>query len=399
MLIIDISAYFACNKPIQHMPQINYRVIVALAATLIFSGFLQVSCAQPKTNIVKSEDAVFIVDTVASEISIPFGMTFLPDGHLLVTDRSAGKIWKVNPKTKTKSLIGNPPVVHGKGQGGMLDIAAHPDYAKNGWIYLSYSASKDGLNGTVVERFRLKDDQRTDVERLFTCNPFFKNDAHYGSRLVFDKGYLYFTIGERSALRDSAQVLTNHFGKVMRIHDDGRVPSDNPFVNTPGAMPEIWSYGHRNPQGLTRNPFTGDLLESEHGPKGGDELNVVKPGKNYGWPIITYGTEYSGQPINNGKTEQDGLEQPLKYYKPSIGPSGLIVYSGSQFPAWKGNVFTGALALMHLNRLVVEGGKVVKEERLFEGRSWRVRNVQQSADGYIYFGVDGGVVMRMRPSK
>ena len=376
-----------------------YRRIAAFAFALTLMGAAQISCAQPRSSLVKSEDATFVIDTVATEITIPFGMTFLPDGHLLVTDRSNGKIYKVNPKTRTKTAIGNAPVVHAKGQGGMLDIALHPDHAKNGWIYLSYSEPKDGLNGTVVERFRLKDDQRTDVERLFTCSPFFKNDAHYGSRLVFDKGYLFFTIGERSALRDSAQTLTNHFGKVIRIHDDGRIPADNPFVNTPGAKPEIWSYGHRNPQGLFQNPITGDLLESEHGPKGGDELNVVKGGKNFGWPIITYGTEYSGQPINNGKTEQDGLEQPLKYYKPSIGPSGLLVYTGDKFPGWKGNVFTGALALMHLNRLVVEGGKVVKEERLFEGRNWRVRNVEQGPDGNIYFGVDGGVVMRMRPAK
>jgi glucose/arabinose dehydrogenase len=381
------------------MIHIISRRMATLAITLLISGATMVSCAQQSGAIVKSEDASFVVDTVATEITIPFGMAFLPDGHLLVTDRSNGKIWKVNPNSRAKTLIGSAPVVHGKGQGGMLDIALHPDHAKNGWIYLSYSSAQDGVNGTVVERFKLKNDQRTEVERLFTCSPFYKNDAHYGSRLVFDKGYLYFTIGERSALRDSAQTLTNHFGKVMRIHDDGRIPSDNPFVNTPGAKPEIWSYGHRNPQGLFLNSMTGELLESEHGPKGGDELNVIKPGKNYGWPIITYGTEYSGQPINNGKTEQEGLQQPLKYYKPSIGPSGLLVYTGDKFPGWKGNVFTGALALMHLNRLVIEGGNVVKEERLFQGKNWRVRNVEQGPDGYIYFSVDGGVVMRIRPAK
>jgi glucose/arabinose dehydrogenase len=395
---VNYSAYFADNKRYKMTHLISPRM-ATLAIALLFTGAANISCAQQSGAIVKSEDASFVVDTVATEISIPFGMAFLPDGHMLVTDRSNGKIWKVNPKTKAKTAIGNAPVVHAKGQGGMLDIALHPDFAKNGWIYLSYSAAQDGLNGTVVERFKLKNDQRTDVERLFTCSPFFKNDAHYGSRLVFDKGYLFFTIGERSALRDSAQTLTNHFGKVIRIHDDGRVPADNPFVNTPGAKPEIWSYGHRNPQGLFLNPMTGELLESEHGPKGGDELNVVKSGRNYGWPIITYGTEYSGQPINNGKTEQEGLQQPLKYYKPSIGPSGLLVYTGNEFPAWKGNVFTGALALMHLNRLVVEGGNVVKEERLFQGKNWRVRNVEQGPDGYIYFGVDGGSVMRIRPAK
>jgi glucose/arabinose dehydrogenase len=185
-----------------------FRQMAAFTITLLLTGATQYSCAQSPSNVVKSEDATFAVDTVASEITIPFGMAFLPDGHMLVTDRSNGKIWKVNPKTKAKTAIANPPVVHAKGQGGMLDIALHPDFAKNGWIYLSYSAVQDGLNGTVVERFKLKNDQRTDVERLFTCSPFFKNDAHYGSRLVFDKGYLFFTIGERSALRDSAQTLT-----------------------------------------------------------------------------------------------------------------------------------------------------------------------------------------------
>ena len=369
-----------------------------MAVTILLAAS-HISCAQSKSRVTKTESVDIVVDTIARNITIPFGMAFLPDGSMLVTDRSEGKIWKVDPKKGDKTALQNVPAVHGKGQGGMMDIALHPDYANNGWIYFSYTLKKDSLNGTVVDRARLKGNALTDIQRLFTCSPFYKNEAHFGSRFVFDNGYLFFTIGERSALRDSAQKLSNHFGKVIRIRDDGSVPTDNPFVAVPGAMPEIWSYGHRNPQGLVLNTVTGELYESEHGPKGGDELNVIRSGKNYGWPIITYGTEYTGTLINNGLTEKEGLEQPLKYYKPSIGPSGLAFYTGDKFPMWKGNVFTGALALQHLNRLVVENGKVVKEERIFEGRNWRVRDVKQGPDGYLYFSVDGGMVMRIRPAK
>lgn len=180
---------------------------------------------------------------------------------------------------------------------------------------------------------------------------------------------------------------------------DGTIPADNPFVKTAGAHPEIWSYGHRNPQGITFHPQTGDLWESEHGPKGGDEINIIEPGKNYGWPVITYGIDYSGAPIGAGITEKEGLEQPLKYYKPSIGPSGMLFYTGDKIPGWKGNLFIGALALTHLNRLVIKDNKVVQEERIFEEKKWRVRSLKQGPDGFLYIGVDGGMVIRIRPSK
>jgi len=371
--------------------------ILAIAGHLCLVSLF--SCAQKQLGVVKTELVELTVDTVATEITIPFGMTFLPDGDLLVTDRNEGKIWRVNPRRRTKILLQNVPKVFTEGQAGMLDITLHPDYKRNGWIYLSYSAIHDSLNGTSVDRFRLQDNRLTDVQRIFTCDPFFRNSLHFGDRMVFHDGYLFLTIGERSVLRDSAQSLSNHFGKVIRVRDDGSVPTDNPFYHTPGAKKEIWTYGHRNPQGLFREPATGILYESEHGPKGGDELNVIQPGNNYGWPIITYGTEYSGKLINNGLSEKDGLQQPLKFYKPSIGPSGLVVYTGDRFPMWKGNVFTGALALQHLNRLVIRDGKVEKEERIFEGNRWRVRNVVQGPDGYLYIGVDGGMVLRLRPAK
>jgi len=371
--------------------------ILALALPMTLAALA--SCAQKPAKVVKTEAVDIAVDTVASDITIPFGMAFLPNGDLLVTDRNEGKIWRVDPRRRTKTALSNVPRAFTEGQAGMLDIALHPDHRSNGWIYLSYTAIRDSLNGTVVDRFRLKDGALTDVQRIFTCDPFFKNSLHFGDRLVFHDGHLFLTVGERSALRDSAQSLSNHFGKVIRIRDDGSIPSDNPFYNTPGAKKEIWTYGHRNPQGLFRDPATGTLYESEHGPKGGDELNIIRPGRNYGWPVITYGTEYSGKLINNGLAEKEGLEQPLKYYKPSIGPSGLVVYTGDRFPMWKGDVFTGAMALQHLNRLVIRDGQVVREERIFEGNRWRVRNVVQGPDGNLYIGVDGGMVLRIRPAK
>ncbi len=355
--------------------------------------------AQKKSAVVKTEVASLVLDTIAKGITIPFAIEFLPDGKMLVSDRSDGKIWLVNPASKTKTALKNVPEVFNDGQAGMMDILIHPDYASNGWIYYSYSAKKDGLNGTVVERAKLDGNTLAGRQQIFTTHPFYKNGAHFGGRLVLTKGYLYITIGERYALKDSAQLLGNDLGKIIRLKDDGTIPADNPFVETPGAWPEIWSYGHRNSQGITLHPETGALWESEHGPKGGDEINIVEPGKNYGWPVITYGIDYSGQPVGEGITEKQGMEQPLKYYKPSIGPSGMMFYTGDKIPAWKGNLFIGAMALTHLNRLVIKDSKVIKEERIFEDKKWRVRSLKQGPDGYLYLGVDGGMVLRIREAK
>jgi glucose/arabinose dehydrogenase len=374
----------------------NFRLLFATAIVLFFSNSLY---AQKKSSVIKTKTASIKLDTIVRDITIPYGMEFLPDGNMLVTDRSESKIWLVDPAKKTKTALKNVPSAYGKDQAGMMDIILHPDYVKNGWIYFSYSAEKDGLNGTVVDRAKLEGSSLIARERVFTSHPFYKNGAHYGSRLVISKGYLFITIGERYALKDSAQFLANNLGKVIRIKDDGSIPADNPFVLIPGARTEIWSYGHRNPQGLALHPESGELWENEHGPKGGDEINIIHPGKNYGWPVITYGIDYSGEPIGAGITEKQGLEQPLKYYKPSIGPSDMIFYTGDKIPGWKGNLFIGALALTHLNRLVIKENKVIGEERLFENKKWRVRSVQQGPDGYIYLGVDGGMIIRIRPSE
>jgi glucose/arabinose dehydrogenase len=373
----------------------NAGILMAIAMQIVFGA----SCSrgQKKNWTFTTSSAKIKVEMVADGITIPFGMTFLPDGRMLVTDRSEGKILIVNPADGSKKSLTNVPAVHGQDQGGMLDIMLHPDYATNGWIYFSYSAIKDGLNGTVVERAKLNGAALTDRQVIFTTFPFFDNGAHFGSRLVISKGYIFITIGERYRLKDSAQLLGNDLGKVIRLHDDGKVPADNPFVNTPGARPEIWSFGHRNPQGLTIHPTTGELWENEHGPKGGDEINVIQPGKNYGWPVITYGVDYSGAKIGEGITKKEGMEQPLKYFKPSIGPSGMAFYTGDVFPAWKGHLFIGALALTHLNRLEIRNNQVVAEERLFDNQDWRVRSVIQGPDGLLYIGVDGGMILRIRP--
>jgi glucose/arabinose dehydrogenase len=366
------------------------RVLLG-TAFLLSSAF---AFAQKKSKT--SATSPYRLDTVVKGVTIPYGMDFLPDGRMLVTDRSEGKIYLVN-KGRKESLK-NVPTVYAKDQAGIMDILVHPDYARNGWIYYSYSAIREGVNGTVVERAKLQGSALTDRQVLFTTVPFYSNGAHYGCRLALKDGYLFLTIGERYSLRDSAQKLGNHLGKVIRIREDGTVPSDNPFATVAGARPEIWSYGHRNPQGLAIHPETSELWEGEHGPKGGDEVNLVRPGRNYGWPVITYGVEYSGATIGDGITQKEGMEQPIHFYKPSIGPSGMVFYTGDAFPQWKGSLFMGALALTHLNRLVIENNKVVKEERLFEDKKWRVRSVKQGPDGFLYIGVDGGMVLRIRPA-
>ena len=236
-----------------------------------------------------------------------------------------------------------------------------------------------------------------DRERIFSALPYYKEPNHFGCRLLLNDGYLFITMGERYYLRDSAQTLGNHLGKVLRVFEDGSIPPDNPFVNAKGALPEIWSYGHRNPQGLAINPVTGELWEHEHGPKGGDEINIIRPAVNYGWPVICYGIDYDDKPIGDGITEKEGMEQPLYYYVPSIAPSGMEFYTAETIPQWKGNLFIGAMALKHLNRLVIEGNKVIKEERLLVEKKWRVRCVRQGPEGFLYLGIDNGGIVRIKP--
>jgi aldose sugar dehydrogenase len=303
----------------------------------------------------------------------------------------------VNTKSGEKSLLQEVPKVVGKGDCGMLDILVHPDYTNNGWLYFSYSEGDDSSSTMVVDRAKLDGLKMVQRQRLFTALPYYKKPLHHGSRLVLKDGYLFIAMGEKTDLQDSAQTLNNHLGKVLRIFEDGRVPDDNPYVNTPNAKPEVWSYGHRNSNGLALNPVTGELWEHEHGPKGGDEINIIKPTLNYGWPVISYGVNYDDTPVNEGLAEKEGMEPPLYYYKPSIAPSGMQFYTSDVIPAWKGDLFIGAMVLKHLNRLVIRDNKVVKEERLLADKNWRVRSVKQGPDGYLYLGVDGGRILRIMP--
>ena len=341
------------------------------------------------------------VEVVATGMRVPFGMAFLPDGRAVVTDRP-GTLWIVDVRTGAMSRVTGVPAVSDSVDGGLLDVAVHPDYARNGWLYYAYSERTDTGKATVVERAHLRDTRLIDRQRLFTAWPAVNGDYHFGSRLVLRDGYVFITLGERE-ISQLAQELWTDLGKVVRLHEDGRIPNDNPFVGRAGARPEIWSYGHRNPHGLAVHPETGELWESEHGPLGGDEINVIKRGLNYGWPIVTFGREYDGGPVGDGLTQAMGMEQPVHHYATSTALSGLAFYTGSPFPQWRNNIFVGAMTPRYLSRLTIVNGRVAREERMLLEKRWRVRVVQQGPDGFLYLGVQrdpdgtGGIIARIRP--
>jgi glucose/arabinose dehydrogenase len=353
----------------------------------------------------------FQTEVVATGLKQPSAMIFLPDGNALVVERQKGVDLLDVKSGKLTSLEGGPEVLIGTDTGvhnsnrpatltgedaGFHDIILHPDYAKNGWIYLSYSDGPRERSTTVVDRFHLRDNKLVERQRIFTADAYSEDRFHYGGRMAFVGGYLYLTVGDRHH-QDRAQELDTHAGKILRLSDDGSAPPDNPFVGTKDAKPEIWTFGHRNPQGLVVNPESGDLWEHEHGPLHGDELNIIHRGANYGWPVISYGWQYSGGPIGKGITTEKGMEQPLWVWTPSIAPSGIIFYTGSKFPQWRGNIFLGAMARRNLTRLVIQDGQVVVEERLMNAKAGRVRLVAQSPDGYLYIGNDDGQLLRLWP--
>ena len=355
--------------------------------------------SKPTSNLFSSEGQTVKLDTVASGMKSPWGMAFLPDGDMLVTDRN-GEVYRVGKGGQKTQVSGGPtPVV--EGQGGLLDVALHPDFAQNGLVYMSYSAMKmegeQKLSSTAVVRAKLAGNALTEQKIIFEALPYAKTRHHYGSRLQFDKqGFLYISVGDRGSEKINPQFLDRDAGKVHRIHDDGRIPADNPFVGKGDAHGSVYSYGHRNPQGMTRNPQTGAIWTDEHGPRGGDEVNIIKKGANYGWPVICYGINYDGKPITN-LTAKEGMEQPLTYWLPSIGPSGMAFVEGNKYPGWKGNLLVGSLRFQYLNRCVLEGNKVVKEENLLKNIG-RLRNVKMGPDGYIYVSVEEpGYLFRLMP--
>src|SRR5882757_2483537 len=359
-----------------------------------------------------SERLRFRTDVVATGLKQPSAMVFLPDGRALLVERQKGiDLLDVKSGSLTavdggpEALIGTDTGVHDANRpatltgedAGLHDIALHPDYAKNGWIYLSYSEGPRERSTTVVDRYHLRENKLVDRQRILTADAYSEDRFHYGGRMAFIDGYLYITVGDRHH-QDRAQELDNHAGKILRLRDDGSVPPDNPFVGRADAKPEIWTYGHRNPQGLFVHPETGELWEHEHGPLGGDELNIIHRGANYGWPVISYGWQYSGGPIGKGITTQEGMEQPLWVWTPGIAPSGMFFYTGTKFAPWRGNIFIGAMAGRNLTRLVIQDGRVVVEERLMNRQVGRTRLVAQSSDGFIYVGNDDGQLLRLRPS-
>lgn len=371
------------------------RVIIFFILLVVIGG-----CVDNKEiRISESSAGPLKLELIVDEIPVPFGMTFLADSLLLVTDRPSGAIFMVDVIRGNKKRLRGVTPSFANGDGGALDILAHPDYRKNGWIYFAHSIGDSAKSTLAIERFQIVGDSVVNVHKLATILPYFDKPNHYGTRMALDKGYLYFSMGDRYHLPDSAQSLGNHLGKIMRIKEDGAVPDDNPFIGVPGALAEIWSIGHRNPHGLLFHPVTGELWENEHGPKGGDEVNILQKGKNYGWPIICYGIDYDGEAIGEGITHKEGLEQPLYHFTPSIAPGGMDFYTGSEIPEWNGSLFIGALALRHLNRLEIKNGEVVGEERLLEDLEMRIRNVKQGPDGNLYIAADGGKILRIVADK
>jgi glucose/arabinose dehydrogenase len=323
---------------------------------------------------------------------------------MLVTERS-GALRHVTQEGELSEPIAGVPEVDARGQGGLLDVELDPDFAQSRMVYLSYAEAGDGGNGTAVARGTLSEDHTAlaDVEVIFRQQPKENSTAHFGSRLVFDgNGHLFVTLGERSkaSLRDQAQDLNSHLGKIVRINPDGSVPDDNPFVGRDDALPEIWSYGNRNIQAAAINPETGALWVAEMGPKGGDELNIIEPGANYGWPIVSLGVNYDGTPVGEGLKQKEGMVDPIESWTPVIAPSGMIFYGGDAFADWQGDVFVGGLASTALVRLELDGNSVAGEERLLEDLGLRIRDVAQGPDGAIYVVTDedDGEILRISPA-
>ncbi|HEV8496391.1 MAG TPA: PQQ-dependent sugar dehydrogenase [Gemmatimonadaceae bacterium] len=352
----------------------------------------------PRSPNPKPVTGVVAVDTIARGLSNPWGLEFLPDGRMIVTERP-GSLRIIDRNGKISEPLSGVPAVGG-GQGGLLDVAIDPAFATNNIIYLSFAEpAPDGTAGTSVARAHLGASGLDDVGVIYSQQPKVKGGNHFGSRIVFARdGTMWITQGERFDYREQAQDLGSDLGKIVRVNSDGSIPRDNPFVSRAGARPEIWSYGHRNIQAAAMDPATGQLWTVEHGAKGGDELNHPAAGKNYGWPVISYGRNYNGSAIGEGAVKA-GMEQPVYYWDPVIAPSGMVFYTGDKFPQWRGNIFVGGLASQALVRLVLENGVVAKEERYLHGLHERIRDVRQGNDGYLYLITDSsnGLVLRVRP--
>lgn len=353
------------------------------------------------SNIFKTASLTIRLDTVVKGLNSPWGMAFLPGGDMLVTDKK-GSMYRVD-KSGNKNMIEGMPEVVAEGQGGLMDVILHPQFKKNSYVYISYSLGKKTDEGvlatTAIARAKLSGNKLSGVENIFIAEPYSKTRHHYGSRMLFAKdGYMYVTVGERGNEKGNPQNLNSHLGKVHRIKDDGSIPADNPFIGTASARPSIYSYGHRNQQGSVFHPQTGALWAHEHGPRGGDEINIVERQKNYGWPLTSYGINYNGVTITD-KTTMEGIQAPVHYWTPSIGPSGMTFVQGNRYKGWEGALLVGSLRFKYLNLCKVSGSKIISEEILFKNIG-RVRDVRMAPDGFIYMAVESpGIVYRLVPVK
>ncbi|MEX0959379.1 MAG: PQQ-dependent sugar dehydrogenase [Burkholderiales bacterium] len=369
------------------------------AALLIATLASPFSVSHAAERMFDSEEHAFRLVTLVEGLQNPWSMAFLPDGRMLVTERP-GRLRIVSGDFK---LDPNPveglPRITATGQGGLFDVVLHPDYKDNRWVYLAYNGPGDGGWGTELMRARLDGHRLVDAEVLFRMEPKTRAGQHFGGRIVFDgEGHVFLTLGDRGDM-PRAQRMNDHAGSVIRLHEDGRLPDDNPFVGRSGARPEKFTLGNRNMQGAALHPRTGELWTHEHGPQGGDEINIMRAGRNYGWPVITYGVNYgSGTKIGEG-TRKQGMEQPLHYWVPSIAPSGMAFYQGDKFPKWRGNLLVGALSHQLVMRVVLEGEKVIKEEPLIRRAIGRIRDVRVGPDGYVYVATDSGngIIARLEP--
>lgn len=399
-------------------PKLDRRMPQKIGAC--FTILLGAACSG--TGGVSNPDAVidsvienYRIEPVAPGINVPWGMAWLPDGDLLVTERK-GKLYRVDASDQKMTEIDGLPEIHVNGQGGLLDIELHPNFEDNGWIYLTYSSpqgsgmgpdagkdsGKDADNdagegsNTALLRSRLEGNQLRDQTVLYKAGPNTKRGQHYGSRIEFDPdGYLYFSAGDRGARDVNPQDISRDNGKIYRLHDDGRIPADNPFVDSPGARSAVYSFGHRNPQGMARHPVTGEIWIHEHGPRGGDEVNVIRSGENYGWPILSYGINYSGTEFAEG-TERDGFVAPVWYWVPSIAPSGMTFVTSDRYPEWQGHLLVGSLKFSYLVLCRVQGSSISAQEIVLD-KIGRVRNVRQGPDGFIYVALEGKGVVRVVP--
>lgn len=347
--------------------------------------------------LIGSQAHDFRLEAVAEGLEHPWALAFLPDGDILVTERP-GRLSRVDPASGEHHRIEGVPEVDARNQGGLLDVALHPGFERNRWVYLTWAGRGQGGNATHFGRGRLNGDALTDFEKLFVATPYVDSTKHFGSRITFDRqGHVFVTVGERGDRR-RAQDLTDHNGSVLRLNPDGSIPEDNPFVDRPDARDAIYSYGHRNPQGAALHPATGRYWIHEHGPRGGDEINIPQAGANFGWPKQTYGREYYGPEI--ARDTLPGVINPIHHWTPSIAPSGMSFYDGAAFPEWQGDLFVGALAGTHLARVSLDGASVTSEERLLNDRGWRIRDVVQGPDDYLYVLVDAGEapMLRLRPA-